>query len=75
MDDGLFPIETSRALYDYVRRILRTARKTGLLPSRIVMKDGTQLHYLDPHEILYVEALGNAAWCTSWTGHFRSTRF
>lgn len=22
------------------------------------MKDGTQLHYLDPHEILYVEALG-----------------
>lgn len=58
MDDGLFPIETSRATYDYVRRILRTARKTGLLPSRIVMKDGIQLHYLDPHEILYVEALG-----------------
>lgn len=22
------------------------------------MKDGAQLHYLDPHEILYVEALG-----------------
>lgn len=58
VDDGLFPIETSRATYDYVRRILRTARKTGLLPSRIVMKDGTQLHYLDPHGILYVEALG-----------------
>lgn len=58
MDDDLFPIETSRATYDCVRRILRTARKTGLLPSRIVMKDGTQLHYLDPHGILYVEALG-----------------
>ena len=41
-----------------MRRILRTARKTGHLPSRIVKKDGTQLHYLDPHEILYVEALG-----------------
>lgn len=58
VNDSQFPIETSCATYDYVRRILRTARKTGLLPSRIVMKDGTQLHYLDPHEILYVEALG-----------------
>lgn len=41
-----------------MRRILGTARKTGLLPSRIVIRDGSQLHYLDPRGILYVEALG-----------------
>ena len=58
VNDSQFPIETSRATYDYVRRILGTARKTGLSPSRIIMRDGTQLHYLDPHGILYVEALG-----------------
>lgn len=75
MDDDLFPIETSRATYDYVRRILRTARKTGLLPSRIVMKDGTQLHYLDPTRSSTSRRSANAAWCTSWTGRFRSTRF
>ena len=58
VDDSQLPIETSRATYDYVRRILGTARKKGLLPSRIVIRDGVQLHYLDPHKILYVEALG-----------------
>ncbi len=54
----LFPIETSRATYDYVRRILQTGRKAGILPSRIVAADGATVHYFDPDDILYVKAQG-----------------
>lgn len=56
VQQDLFPIETSRATYDYVRRILQAGRKAGVLPSRIVAKDGAQTHYLDPDGILYIRA-------------------
>lgn len=57
-EDALLPIETSRETYDYVRRILKTARGTGLLPARIAVKNGSQTRYLDPAELLYAEARG-----------------
>lgn len=58
VNGDLFPIETSRETYDYVRRILHAGRRSGMLPSRVVIKEGMQLHYLDPNDILYIEAQG-----------------
>ena len=58
VEKSRFPIETSRETYDYVRRILGAARKNGILPSRIVIRDNTQRYYLDPDDILYIEAQG-----------------
>lgn len=58
VNGDLFPIETSRETYDYVRRILHAGRRSGMLPSRVVIKEGMQLHYLDPNDILCIEAQG-----------------
>lgn len=61
IDDNLFPFAVNRETYDYVRRILHTGRRSRILPSRIVIDDGKR-HYLDPQEILYVQAKGKV--CT-----------
>lgn len=57
----VFPFAVNRETYDYVRRILHTGRRSRILPSRIVIDDGKR-HYLDPQEILYVQAKGKV--CT-----------
>lgn len=58
VSNDLFPIEISRETYDYVREILRTGSRAGILPSR-VMLDGTDTsHYVSPDNILFVEAEG-----------------
>ncbi len=58
VNGDVFPIETSRETYDYVRRILHAGRRSGMLPSRVVVKEGMLLHYLDPNDILFIEAQG-----------------
>lgn len=69
----MFPIETSRETYSYVREILRAGGKAGILPSR-VMLDGTETsHYISPDNILYVEAEGKRSMVHCVDGTFPVT--
>lgn len=54
----IFPIATSRETYDYVREILRTGARAGILPSRVMLENPDSSHYINPDSILYVEAEG-----------------
>ena len=56
--DDRFPFSVSKATYDYVKEILRTGNKTGLLPSRITLEFGRNRRLVDPNEIMYVKAHG-----------------
>lgn len=58
VDDEVFPVKTSTETYRYVRSILRTGRKAGLLPSRIELESSGSQRYVDPDDVLYVEADG-----------------
>lgn len=58
VDDEVFPLKTSRETYEYVREILRTGSKAGILPSRVLLEGNTETRYTNPDEILYVEAEG-----------------
>lgn len=54
----LFPIQTSRETYEYVREILRAGSKAGILPSRVMLEGTETTHCITPDSILYVEAEG-----------------
>lgn len=58
VDEEVFPLKTSRETYEYVREILRTGSKAGILPSRVLLEGNTETRYTDPDQILYVEAEG-----------------
>ena len=56
--DEVFPVKTGRETYEYVRAILRTGRRAGMLPSRIEIATATAQRYVDPDDVVYVEASG-----------------
>lgn len=56
--EEIFPIQASRETYEYVREILRTGTRTGILPSRIMLESTENSHYVNPDDILYIEAEG-----------------
>lgn len=58
VDESVFPVAISQETYDYVREILRTGAKAGILPSRIFLESNDGSRYLSPDQILYVEAEG-----------------
>lgn len=56
--EEIFPVRASRETYEYVREILRTGTRTGILPSRIMLEGVDNAHYVNPDDILYIEAEG-----------------
>lgn len=58
IDQEVFPVQASRETYEYVREILRTGARTGLLPSRIMLESADGSRYVNPDDILYIEAEG-----------------
>lgn len=53
-----FPYQVSRETYEYVRSILRTGRKAGLLPARIALEGSARTTYLDPAQVVCIQADG-----------------
>lgn len=58
VEEDIFPIKASRETYEYVREILRTGSKAGILPSRIMLENNESSRYVNPDDILFVEAEG-----------------
>ena len=58
VQEEIFPIKASRETYEYVREILRTGSKAGILPSRIMLENNESSRYVNPDDILFVEAEG-----------------
>lgn len=58
VDESVFPLAISRETYDYVREILRTGVKAGILPSRLHLENNEGSRLLGPEQIMYVEAKG-----------------
>lgn len=58
VDEEMFPMRISRETYEYVREILRTGTRTGILPSRLMLESTDGSHYVNPDDILYIEAEG-----------------
>lgn len=56
--DDMFPFAVSQETYHYVRNILRTGRKAGLLPTRITLENGGTTQYLEPDRIICIQASG-----------------
>ena len=56
--DDMFPLAVSQETYQYVRNILRTGRKAGLLPTRITLENGGATQYLEPDWIVCIQASG-----------------
>lgn len=58
VSDEVFPLAISQETYQYVREILRTGSKRGLLPSLVMLDGNESARYLNPDDILYIEAEG-----------------
>lgn len=71
VDSDASPVKVSTETYEYVRTILRTGRKAGLLPSRIKLECGGSQRYANPDDILYIKADGEhcLVHCTDEMSH------
>lgn len=58
VDEEAFPYQVSKDTYEYVRSILRTGRKAGLLPTRIALEGGARTTYIDPVHVACFQADG-----------------
>lgn len=55
-ENELFPVETGKQTYLYVQRIIKTAEDNGMAKRRVELRFAGRTHFVDPDDILYVEA-------------------
>ncbi|MBM6905794.1 LytTR family transcriptional regulator [Collinsella tanakaei] len=56
--EDVFPLQISMETYAYVRGILQAGQRAGNLPTRVALGTSKATRYVDPTQVLYIEADG-----------------